>query len=245
MPSCAAEAALSIIRKVDPEGASPRFISHEAVLDLLAQQVRLGIPWRSMPHKSTLLAHRRSWIKAGVFDALLGSALVEPDEVSYVDCTFIECKQPHPDRGWTKIGNGLKIQAVCRDDGRIVTLRVTCASPGEGRLLEALLDEQPDIPIQWIVGDSAYDSLRMREHCAERGMHMITTNDGARRKMLSNNSLDDPEERAAARRERHVIERVFSWLKSWRGIATCYCRSAATYAAALALAVASINGRRG
>ncbi len=242
LPAAAAEQALHIIREVDPEGASPRFISHEVLLALLALQARLGTPWRFMPHKSTLLARRRRWIEQGVFDALLSLSLAEPNEVSYVDCTFIECKSPHPERGWTKIGNGLKIQAICRDDRQIVAARVSCASPGEGRLLEALLREQPDLPIQWLVGDAAYDALRTRVLCAARGAHLITTNDGPRR---TTGSLDDPWERRAARHERGVIERVFARLKDWRAVATCYCRSAATYGAALALAVASLNGRLG
>ena len=193
-----------------------------------------------MPCKSTVLARRRHWIELGVFDALLGLVLAEPDEVSYVDCTFIECKQPHPDRGWTKIGNGLKIQAICRDDRRIVGVRVSAAGPGEARLLKAFLDERPDLPIQWIVGDSAYDTRAARADCEERGAHLITTNNAPGR---TTGSLDDPDERRAARHGRNVIERVFARLKDWRAIATCYCRSAATYGAALALAVASLNGR--
>ena len=68
---------------------------------------------------------------------------------------------------------------------------------------------------------------------------MITTNNWPGR----HESLDDPLEREAARRERFVIERAFAWLKSWRAVATCYCRSAATYLATLTLAVAAINGR--
>ena len=56
-------------------------------------------------------------------------------------------------------------------------------------------------------------------------------------------SLDPPELRAAAKRERNIIERVNAWLKNWRAVATCYCRSAATYLATLTLAVAAINSR--
>ena len=53
------------------------------------------------------------------------------------------------------------------------------------------------------------------------------------------------DERAAAKRERNIIERVNAWLKNWRGVATCYCRSAATYLATLTFAVAAVNGRAG
>ena len=117
LPPRATAEALQLIAEVDPESSNPRFLAHETTLQLLAMQARLGIPWRFMPCKSTILARRRKWIQEGVFDELLIAMLAAPDEVSYVDCTFIECKQPHPNRGWTKIGNGLKIQAVCRDDG--------------------------------------------------------------------------------------------------------------------------------
>jgi Transposase DDE domain len=182
LPPLITAAALKLIHDADPAPSSPRFIPHEVVLGLLVLQARLGIPWRFMLCKSTLLARRARWIELGVFDRLMELMLVEPDEVSYVDCTFIECKQPHPDRGWTKIGNGLKIQAICRDDGRLVAVRVTCAGPGEARLLQAFLDENPGLDIEWIVGDSAYDTRPAREHAEARGAHLITSNDWPSRK---------------------------------------------------------------
>jgi transposase len=193
-----------------------------------------------MPCKSTLLARRAHWIKLGVFEDLMRMLMVDPDEVSFVDCTFIECKQPHDDRGWTKIGNGLKIMVICRDDGKIVAINVACASKAEYKLLQELLAENPGLIIQWLIGDSAYDVAENRERCEARGAHIIiTTNNWPTRKQ----SLDDPEERAAAKRERNIIERVNAWLKNWRGVATCYCRSAATYVATLVFAVAAVNGR--
>jgi hypothetical protein len=45
-----------------------------------------------MPHESTLLTRRREWIELGIFQRLMELALA-PDEVSYVDCIFIEYKQ--------------------------------------------------------------------------------------------------------------------------------------------------------
>jgi len=239
IPQHVAEAALSIICAADPEGSAANFLPHKLVLQLLALQVRLCIPWRCMPCKSTLLARRRRWIELGIFDRLMKSMLVEADEVSFVDCTFIECKEPHPDRGWTKIGNGLKIMVICRDDGKIIAIKVACASKAEAKLLQDLLAEKPWLAIQWLVGDSAYDTPDNRSGCAARGMHMITTNNWPNRK----ESLDVPEERAAAKHERWIVEHVNAWLKNWRGVATCYCRSAATYFANLTFAVAAVNGR--
>jgi len=93
LPPHVTAAALQLIHRVDPEGSSPRFISHNVVLQLLALQARLGIPWRYMPCKSTLLARRRHWIELGIFEDLMKELMVSSDEVSYVDCTFIECKR--------------------------------------------------------------------------------------------------------------------------------------------------------
>ncbi len=239
LPPALLAPALSLIRERDSEGSAANFIPHVVVLQLLALQARLGIPWRFMPCKSTLLDRRRRWIELGIFADLMRMLMVDPDDVSFVDCTFIECKQPHDDRGWTKIGNGLKIMVICRDDGKIVAVKVACASKAEYKLLRELLDENPGLILQWLVGDSAYDVAANREYCAGRGTHVITTNNWPTRK----ESLDDPEERAAAKRERNIIERVNAWLKNWRGVATCYCRSAGTYLATLSFAVAAVNGR--
>ncbi len=135
----------------------------------------------------------------------------------------------------------MKIQVICRDDGKIVAVKVACASKAEAKLLQELLDENPGLIIQWLIGDAAYDTAENRKRCEVRGAHIITTNNWPSRKL----SLDDKDERAAAKRERNIIERVNAWLKNWRGVATCYCRSAATYLATLTFAVAAVNGRAG
>jgi len=100
------------------------------------------------------------------------------------------------------------------------------ATEAAARLLQAWLEERPDLPIQWIVGDSAYDTAGFREYARARALTSSPPTTGRRANCLLTTPRNEQQPNANA-----GIERVFARLKDWRAVATCYCRSTATYAA--------------
>jgi len=216
----------------------PRYVPDERVIDALYWQAKTNCPWRFLPpwfpSKSTVFERRARWISAGVFDTLMMLTLVDCPELGLIDATFIECKAPLAERGWTKIGNGIKVQALCDGNGRLSSVIIDSAGPGEANMARRF-ECLPSI----LIGDSAYDTLALREHARELDCELVTTNNWPGRKQ----SLDEREVRAAAKRERWPIERTFGWLKSFRAVGTCYARSVETYLVSFSLATANYNLR--
>ena len=238
-PAAVMEAFLSEI-PVDPRTADLRFIAPELVIEGLYWQTKTGTHWReipaSLPGKSTLFARRKLWMLDGVFERVMAKLMVEPGWDGYIDATFIEAKQPHPLRGWTKIGNGLKVQLVVRDDGRICALEVASANDAECIVAQRLLRKMRFLPAR-LGGDSAYDTLTLRELVNLLRSRLVTTRNWPSRKL----SLDDMFERMRIKHARWVVERTNSWLKSFAAVKECYSRSPETYLAGLTFAVARYN----
>lgn len=224
----------------DPRSSDPRWIVPQLILEGLYWQAKTGCQWRDMPAcypgKSTLLDRRRQWIADGVFARVMAGLMVEPGWDGYIDATFIEAKQPNALRGWTKIGNGLKIQLLVRDDGRICALELANANEAECLVAARLLPKLRYLPAR-LGADAAYDTLTLRELVALLRSRLVTTRNWPSRKV----SLDDMFERIAIKHQRWIVERTNSWLKSFDAVKECYSRSTETYMAGLTFAIAKYN----
>jgi len=225
-------------------GYESRTIKDAEVIEALFHQAKTGCAWADLPScypsKTTVFRRRAEWIEAGVFDALLGEFLIEPKGEMLTDATFIECKAPIAERDWTKIGDGLKLQAVTSKDGRFSFFSVGSARPHESKVLLDLMEEMDSLPSK-LLGDAAYATEDLRSYAATRGCKVVTTayyGNTSKAKKLT------PAMRRALK-IRWAIERSFAWLKSFLGVATCRSRSLATYFVGLSLAIATINSRIG
>ena len=83
-----------------------------------------------------------------------------------------------------------------------------------------------------MAGDAAYDSDDLRHFLVERGTTPVIPNNPMRKRL---HPFDEN-----AYRQRNLVERMFCRLKDWRRIATRYDKLAASFAAAVLLAVVII-----
>jgi transposase len=215
-----------------------RWIADERVVAALFYQAKTGCQWRALPAEfpsiATVFRRRRLWIEAGVFDELIDASLASLPTEGYVDASFVEVDSRLPEKAWTKIGQGLKIQAICDPDGRPELVQLAPARDGEAGLAERF----SELPKQ-LIGDSAYDTNWLRKHAAELGCRLVTNNNWPGR----NRSLDHPSTRRAAKRRRWRIERCFAWLKAFLGVKLTGAHTLAAYTAAIAIASAATNLR--
>ena len=101
---------------------------------------------------------------------------------------------------------------------------------GDVRVATALISAIP--PGRCLAGDTAYDSDGLRHFLVERGTTPVIPNNPTRKRL---HPFDEN-----AYRQRNLVERMFCRLKDWRRIATRYDKLAASFAAAVLLAVVII-----
>ena len=188
LPTVVTSAVTQLVAQAGLSSQHHRRISDERVLEALHWQARTGCPWRllpkALPGKSTIFRRRALWLAAGIFDALLVGALAPTTSEQLIDATFIEVKSPLPERGWTKIGNGLKILALCAPDGAFSAVSCGSAGPGEARLAAALFEHVPAPRL--LLADAAYDTRRLREALSKRDCRLLTTRPWPSRKIPLN-----------------------------------------------------------
>ena len=129
--------------------------------------------------------------------------------------------------GRSRGGLSSKIVGVCDAKGRLIDFVLV---PGQAHELApslVLLARLPKAPA-WALADMACDARAFRE--AARAM-------GATPVVPSRKSAKNPEPCPGfIYRHRNLIERCWSRLKEWRAIATRYDKTAASYAAGIAIA---------
>ena len=106
----------------------------------------------------------------------------------------------------------------------------------ESKELVPLLRISPELTGR-LLADKAYDSRTIRQHLAASGIEAVipaTRNPG--RTQMPPCDLN-------AYNARHLVENAFADLKQFRGIATRYCKLAATFTAMLSLCCWVINTR--
>ena len=110
--------------------------------------------------------------------------------------------------------------------GRAVAFRI---APGQAHELPhaiPLLDQLPGVP-KWVVGDRGYFSHGCREH-------IWTT--GARPAIPTKRNEEQLAWPDWAFNNRTIVERLWARLKEWRAVATCYEKTAVSFAGVLCFA---------
>ena len=121
-------------------------------------------------------------VKIGAFEALLialGSIVKERKGFKlyecYIDGAFSEAKGGSDGVGRTKAGKGVKIMIMVDANGLPIAVNTGSASPHESTLVEPLFDFMISVDFpEKLIGDKAYDSDRLDEALAAKGVEMIS-----------------------------------------------------------------------
>ncbi|MEL7306232.1 MAG: IS5 family transposase [Myxococcota bacterium] len=234
-----------------PGGGRPRKPDRE-VFAAIYYVLRTGIQWKALPRAlgaaSTVHDRFQEWTRAGVFERLWASGLVEFDASVGLNWTWQaidgamtkaplggEATGPNPtDRG--KLGT--KRHLLTEGHGLPVGLVVTGANRNDMTQVEAVLDSMPVV------------SFESEQHlCADKGYDF----DGVRSALSASgyvsHILSRGQERVAIklpgyRARRWVVEAAHSWLNRFRRLLVRWEKKADNYAALLHLACAVIVWRR-
>ena len=99
-------------------------------------------------------------------------------------------------------------------------------------LVQALLDEWPDMLPRWLAGDKAYSARRIRDWLAERWIEPVIARQKAERAPGDEADFDrDTYSR------RNVVERCIGWLKECRALATRFEKLAVDFLGTVRLAI--------
>lgn len=120
--------------------------------------------------------------------------------------------------GKTKRGKGTKLMAVADGSGIPVSIYPAPANPHEITLVEATVAERfvQATPTR-LIGDRAYDSDRMDEQLAAKGIKLVSPHRANRSKPKTQDG------RVLRRyRRRWKVERLFAWLQNFRRLVVRY-----------------------
>ena len=183
-----------------------------------------GAKWKDLPKrfgsKSTVHRWFQRWVKEGVFEAIMqdaGRCVEERDGYRLYECfidgTFSKACGGGDGVGCTKAGKGVKIMVLVDARGLPVAVDTTSANPHESRLVQRLFDFMlTDAMPPRVIGDKAYDSDRLDEELAHRGIEMIAPH--RRNRKLENITQDGRALRRYGRRWK--VERTISWIQNFR-----------------------------
>src|SRR5271170_2842912 len=122
------------------------------------------------------------WVREGVIETLLRQAgrCVEEREgfklyECFVDGTFSKAKGGGDGIGCTKAGKGVKIMIMVDARGLPIAVNTGAASPHESTLMEPLFDFMVTVDFpEKLIGDKAYDSDKLDQTLAQKGVEMIS-----------------------------------------------------------------------
>ncbi len=194
------------------------------VINGILWRFRTGSPWAYVPDRygpyTTCYNRFVRWRKAGVWDHVLG----EISKAFDGDIVMIDSM------GRSRGGVTTKIHAVVDADGRPIRLALTAGQAHNGRMAEPSLQTISKGTI--LLADKAYDTNAIRAFAKQR---QAWANIPAK----SNRKGSFPFSQWVYR-QRNLVERFFSKLKQFRGIATRYDKNPMNFLAAVKLAAARI-----
>ena len=209
------------------------------VISGIIHVIRYGLKWRDAPacygpHK-TLYNRFVRWSRAGVFDRIFQALAAESTATKTVMINSTHrgahrTRQPaqggaFPRQiGRTRGGLNSKLHAVC--DGKPVVLLLTAGQVSDYCGADTVLDALPKADV--LIADKGYDSDRLREALAKRGIKSCIPGRAKRKEPI----IYDTE----LYKSRNLIERLFGRFKDWRRIATRYDRCAHTFFSAIRMA---------
>jgi transposase len=132
--------------------------------------------------------------------------------------------------GRSRGGLTTKIHAVVDADGRPIRLMLTAGQAHDGRMAEPLLQTISNGTI--LLADKAYDTNAIRAFAKQRQAWANIPAKSNRKESFTFSKW--------VYRQRNLIERFFSKLKQFRGIATRYDKDPMNFLAAVKLAAARI-----
>jgi transposase len=228
------------------EGAAPprsgRAIPARRVVGAIAWHLRVGGAWRSLPagwpRWRTVYGWFRRWLGLGLFDALLREVARRRRRkagrrpgptLGVIDTQVTKCIAVRGPRGYDAAKGvvGRKRVALVDADGNVLAVAAVPASVQDRDSLEALDASKARWPsLRQGVYDGAFAAERCRAWSNRHGMrHRVVTRDPAAEGFV-----------VLARR--WVIERSFSWLSHWSGLARDRAGRLDVAAARIALAYA-------
>jgi transposase len=211
-------------RRADGRGR-PRCNPRE-VMNGILWVMRTGAAWADIPSRypSSSTCHRyfQAWVSVRPDSERSGRGFVctWPDRLGRVLYRRHICASQKGGTavGKTKHGKGSKIMAIADCSGLPIAIHVSSASPHESQLVEPTLDARfvADEPKR-LIGDKAYDSDSLDAALAKRGIEMIAPH-------RSNRTAPKTQDGRSLRRykRRWKVERLNSWLLSYRRIAVRY-----------------------
>lgn len=183
-----------------------------------------GAKWKDVPREfgtpSTVHRWFQRWTEEGVFERLMRAAGQQVHEEGgyrlyecFIDGTFAKARGGGDGIGATKAGKGVKIMIMVDAKGLPVAVSTGSASPHESTLVQELFAFMlPAQSPQRLIGDKAYDSDRLDEQLAQRGIEMIAPHRANRR---PGNATQDG--RSLRRYQRRwTVERTIAWLQHYR-----------------------------
>ena len=193
-----------------------------------------GAKWKDLPRqfgsKSTVHRWFKTWVQAGVFEAIMRDAgqCLEAEGgyrlyECFIDATFSKAKGGGDGIGLTKAGKGVKIMVLVDAQGLPVAVDTAPANRAENHLVQQLLGFM--LPSQMpprVIGDTAYDSDALDADLAKKGIEMISPNRKNRRP--ENRTQDGRPLRRYKRR--WTVERTIAWLQHYRRLCIRWERSA-------------------
>jgi len=129
------------------------------------------------------------------------------------------------DLGRSRGGLSTKIHMVVRGLGCPVRFTLTPGQKGDAPQADALIE---GLPAEVVMGNTAYDSDRLRTEIAEKDAVAVIPNNPSRAKKYP---LDKD-----LYAQRHLIECCFSKLKQFRRVATRFEKTARNYQAVITIA---------
>ena len=196
-----------------------------------------GAKWKDLPRrfgsKSTVHRWFQTWVKEGVFEAIMrdaGRCVEERDGYRLYECfidgTFSKARGGGDGIGCTKAGKGVKIMVLVDARGLPVAVDTTSANPHESQLVQRLFAFMltAEVPPR-VIGDKAYDSDRLDEELAHQGIEMISPHRSNRK--LERVTQDGRSLRRCARRWK--VERTIPRIRKFRRLCIRWGESTAVF----------------
>jgi len=229
------------------EGAPQRVYPLREVFNALRYMVKVGCPWRMMPHDlppwNLVYQQTRRWIKAGSFEAMvhdlraiLRLALERTADPSAVilDSRTVQSTPESGARGGFdghKKRKGSKVHAAVDTLGHLLALKVTPANEQDRAQVGALaqaVQAAVDQPVQLAFVDQGYTGEQPAAAAAQQGIQLeVVKHHEAKRGFV-------------LLPRRWVVERSFAWAARFRRLARDYERLSSTLAAYHWLAFATL-----
>jgi transposase len=209
---------------------SPARKDERRTIEAIIWPIDNGAKWRAIPaelgHWHHAYLRFRQWTLAGVWDQIM-VCLSANGATARVSRTGLRNPSRGEALGRSRGGFGTKIVGICEAAGRRLDFLLV---PGQAHELApslALLKRLPEAP-NWALADRACDAQAFRTAARDMGATPVVP---------SRKGAKSPQPCPAhIYRHRTLIERCWSRLKERRAVATRYDKTAAPYAATIAIA---------